>query len=61
MDSEQHRGSNDNSGPIDSRALQQLAPEGKEESVDWREIRGAFSGSIEHQELLLEQKIFGDD
>ena len=44
-----------------SSALQQLAPEGEEESLDRREVWSAFSGSIEHQQLLLKQEVFGDD
>ena len=61
MDAEERGGTNNDGGPFDSRALQQLAPEGEAQSLDRREARSALSGSIEHQELLLEQEIFGDD
>ena len=61
VDSEERGGANGDGGPLDSRALQQLAPEGEEHSLDRRQARSAFSGSIEHDELLSEQEIFGDD
>jgi len=55
VDSQERRWTNTDGGPLDARALQQLAPEGEEQALDRREVRSPFSGSIEHQKLLLEE------
>ena len=61
VDSEERGGTDGDGTTLDSATLDQLAPQGQEQSLDRREVRSALSGSIEHDELLLEEQIFGDD
>jgi hypothetical protein len=61
VDSEQRGWAEGEGGTFDSAACETLAPEGEEESLDWREVRSALSGSIQEYELLLEEKILRDN
>ena len=61
MEFQQRRWSDNNGSPLDMALIKKQRPETEQESVHYREIGCALSGTIDDQELLFHQQADSDD